>query len=276
MSDPKQAREALAARLREFRIAARRSGKGLAESLSWPPSKVSKIELARQTPTEADIEAWLKETGAEDQGAEVLASLRTLELQYAEWRRQMEAGTRIRQQRIKEIESETRLLRVFESVFVPGLLQTPEYARRMLAESIDLHETPPDLDLGVATRMARQAILYESHRRFHFVLTEAVLRYRLGPPELMAGQLDRLMALTGSPNIHLGVIPFDAVYPAKPTHGFWLHDERVVLVETIGAELTLTQPHEISLYTKVFARLASAAVYGRKARALIGKIAEAP
>lgn len=57
-SNVHEARDALGKRLRELRQAADMSGRQLAESLSWPPSKVSKLENGRQTPTDDDIRKW--------------------------------------------------------------------------------------------------------------------------------------------------------------------------------------------------------------------------
>jgi transcriptional regulator with XRE-family HTH domain len=267
----KQAREALGARLRELRQQAGLTGKGLAESLGWQATKVSKIELGKQTPSADDITAWTRATGTGDVRADLLASLQTLDLQYAEWRRVLRAGTRARQQASIDLEARTTTIRVFESTYVPGLLQTAEYARCRLAEGVGIHETPDDVDAGVEARMRRQEVLYRPGRRFHFVFTEAVLHYRTCPPEVLAGQLDRLLAIASLPTLRIGVIPFDARLPVAPKHGFWLFDETLVRVETFAAELTLVQPQEIRLYAKVFQRLAGAAVYGAAARAVIAK-----
>jgi hypothetical protein len=101
------------------------------------------------------------------------------------------------------------------------------------------------------------------------VLTEAVLRYQNCPPDVLAGQLDRLLALASLRTLTVGIIPFNARLPVSPWHGFWIYDEGLVLVETLAAELTLVQPHELRLYSKSFHMLAEAAVYGADARAVI-------
>lgn len=273
----KQARDALGARLRELRQHAGLTGKELAESLGWHATKVSKIELGRQTPTDADITAWTGATNANGSRADLLASLRNLELQYAEWRRALRTGTRARQQSQIELEAKTMHIRGFESTLIPGLLQTAEYARYRLAESTDLHEIPDDIEQGVRTRMHRQEILYQPGRRLHFVLTEAVLRYQTCPPDVLAGQLDRLLALSSLRTLTVGVIPFSARLPVAPWHGFWIYDDSRVLVETLAAELTLVQPQELRLYAKIFQLLAGAAVYGADARTVINRaFAELP
>src|SRR5918912_4533435 len=80
-----EARTALGKRLRELRRHAGLTGTQLAESLSWPQSKVSKLETARQTPSADDIRAWTRATGSDSQTDELLTALHTLEAQHAEW-----------------------------------------------------------------------------------------------------------------------------------------------------------------------------------------------
>ncbi|MGH3512907.1 MAG: helix-turn-helix domain-containing protein [Pseudonocardiaceae bacterium] len=87
-----ETRDALGRRLRELRQRAGLTGTQLAESLSWPQPKVSKLETARQTPSEDDIRAWARTTGSESQTDELLIALRTLEAQHAEWQRVLSPG----------------------------------------------------------------------------------------------------------------------------------------------------------------------------------------
>lgn len=244
----------------------------MADHLGWPQSKISKIETGRQTPTEDDIIGWTHVTGRPEVVADLLASLRTLETMYGEWRRQLHTGMRARQQTISEVEAGSALICSFQTMFVPGLLQTAEYARALMADSTRFHGGLDDLEEAVPARMRRQDVLYRSGKRFHFLVTEAVLRYRFCPADVMIGQLDRLISASTLPNALLGVIPFGAEYRFAPHHGFALYDRRLVLVETIAAELSLTQPHEIALYGKAFDALAETAVYGREARAAITRV----
>lgn len=268
------ARDALGARLRELRSAAGLSGRQLAEALSWPPSKVSKLENGRQTPTERDVRDWTRATDSGSETEGLIASLRTLEVQHAEWQRQLRTGLKTHQQEIADLDATTRLFRVFESTFVPGLLQTSEYARHRFAQSISVFRVRNDIDEAVAARMQRQDILYRPDRRFHFVLTEAALRYRLCPPETMLGQLDRLVSLSALPNVKLGIIGFDTAYRIAPAHGFWILDDDRVMVETFSAELNLAQPRELMLYCGIFDTLAAAASYGRGGRAIINRVVD--
>nr|WP_065487463.1 helix-turn-helix transcriptional regulator [Streptomyces sp. PTY087I2] len=273
-SNVHEARDALGKRLRELRQAADMSGRQLAESLSWPPSKVSKLENGRQTPTDDDIRKWATVTGSAGEAEALLASLHTLEVQHAEWQRILRTGLKPHQQELISWDQRTRLFRAFEATVIPGLLQTPEYARARFAEGIRRLKLPNDINEAVAGRARRQEILYRPDKRFHFVLTEAALRFRLCTPDVMIGQLDRLVSLSQLPNVRLGIIDFETQYATSPWHGFWIYDNERVLVETLSAELDLRQPQEIELYGSAFEQLAAVASYGRAARAIINRVIE--
>lgn len=272
VSNVHQARSALGSRLRELRQRAHLSGRQLAEALAWPPSKVSKLENGRQTPSDDDIRNWTRVTNGDGEAAALLASLHTLEVQHAEWRRILRTGLRPRQNELAELDQKTRTFRAFEATVIPGLLQTAEYARARFAEGIRMLKLPNDINEAVQGRIRRQEILYRPDKRFHFVLTEAALRMRLCPPEVMLGQLDRLVSFSGLPNVRFGIIGFETRYATSPWHGFWLYDNDRVLVETYSAALNLAQPQEIVLYSSVFDELAAVASYGRAARAIMTRV----
>jgi hypothetical protein len=108
-----------------------------------------------------------------------------------------------------QIVAGSSMIRHFEVAYVPGLLQTADYARRVLTEMVDLHALPvPDVEEAVATRMRRQHLLYDPEKTFEFILAESVLRWMLCPPEAMAAQLDRLQSAMNLPNVRFGIIPF--------------------------------------------------------------------
>jgi transcriptional regulator with XRE-family HTH domain len=272
VSNVHEARSALGKRLREIRQQAGFSGRRLAESLSWPPSKISKLENGQQTPSDNDIRAWTRATGSDGETEALLVSLHTLEVQHAEWQRLLRGGLRPRQNELAKLDQKTRLFRVFEATVIPGLLQTTEYARARFAEGARRLMLSNDVNEAVQGRIQRQEILYRPDKRFHFVLTEAALRFRLCPPAVMLGQLDRLVSLSALPNVRLGIIGFDTQYATAPWHGFWLYDHDRVLVETFSAALDLRQPQEIELYTNAFAQLAAVASYARSARAIITRV----
>lgn len=265
------ARNALGQRLRELRRQAGLSGKELAESLAWQASKVSKIENGKQTPTDEDITDWTRATHTEQEAASLLVSLHTLEVQHAEWKRVLKAGMMPHQLELSEQDAQTTLYRSFEPAIVPGLLQTPEFARALFARAIRVHQVPNDVNDAVARRMQRQEMLYRPDKQFHFVITEATLRYRLCPVDILLGQLDRLVSLTSLRNVRLGVIGYETQYVVDPRHGFMIYNDDLVRVETYSAELNLRQAHEIDLYTATFQKLAAVADYGATARTIINR-----
>ncbi|WP_053208200.1 helix-turn-helix domain-containing protein [Jiangella muralis] len=272
MTSYQRERQALGQRLRELRVEARLTGLALADKAGWHSSKVSKIETGKQTPSRDDVDVWARICDASDELPVLVASLRSLESHYQEHRRQFRAGLAGHQRDYADLEARSDLIRNFESAFIPGLLQTPDYARARLAEAITHDGAPDDLDDAVAARMERQHVLYQPGKKFHILLTEAALRYRPCPPDIMAGQLDRLVSASTLSTVGLGVIPFAAPLPVVPVHGFWMFDSHLVRVETFTAELHITDTTELQSYAKIFAELARAAVYGSPARHLITRV----
>lgn len=263
-----QAREVLGHRLRELRRDAGLTGVQLAERAGWHSSKVSKIEYGKQTPSEENIRTWCQHTNAGDQVPDLVATVRHVEAMYVESRRALRTGTKRRQRAVQELEAQTRLMRWYEPVLVPGILHTAGYAEAVMRRVIDFYQVPDDLDAGVAVRLQRQQILYRGDRRFHFIIAQQALSTTVGDTDVMIGQLDRLLAVMSLPRVVLGIIPTVADY-LVPTNQFTLYDNRRVQVETISAELTITPPREIALYAAAFDALNRQAVYGPAARNLI-------
>jgi transcriptional regulator with XRE-family HTH domain len=263
-----QAREVLGHRLRDLRRDAELTGRQLATLAGWHSSKVSKIEYGKQTPTEDDIRVWCRYCDAPNQVPDLIATIRNIDTMYNEWRRTLRAGTRRRQEASIALEAQTRLFSWHEPVLVPGILHTAEYAAAIMARVIDFYGIPDDLEAGVAARMERQQILYSGNHRFHFILAHQALLTTVGNIEIMVGQLDRLLTALSLPRVRLGLVPAHTHYRV-PTNQFIMFDDRMVHVETVSAELTITQPREIALYAKVFKELSKLAVYGQGARELI-------
>ncbi|MDA2804646.1 helix-turn-helix domain-containing protein [Nocardiopsis suaedae] len=273
MNDYQTARHALGARLRELRSDAGMSGRSLADRLGWPPSKVSKLENGRQTASGDDLRAWAAACAAPGAAGELIAQRRAMETHYASWRRQLAAGTRARQRAFGQDETASARIRVFESACVPGLLQTPEYARHMLRRTVELHRAPGgDVEEGVRARIRRQEVLSEPHRRVEVLMWEPALRMLICPEEVMAGQLDRIAGMVGMRSVDIAVVPARARLRVVPSHGFWIFDDRMVVVETIGAELRLDDPEAVVPYRAVFEALSAAAVREAAAHRLLARI----
>jgi transcriptional regulator with XRE-family HTH domain len=273
-SNIQQAREALGSHLRQLRRDAGLNGKAFAERLDWMPSKVSKLELGQQTPSQEDVRAWVEAAGQPEAAETLAAELAAMESFYQEYRRRLRSGMRFRQQEAYDIEAKARRLRVFEMHYVPGPLQTAAYARAILAKGAKLHGAPNDVDDAVAVRMQRQELLYRPGKQYHFVIAESALwSEATATREVTSAQLDRLVAATtlGS-NVKLGVVPFAVQWPVFLDHSFWIIDDDYVIVETMIAELRLTRPEEVQVYAKVFDQLAAIASYGAAARGLITRV----
>ncbi len=264
-----QARASLGIRLRDIRRDAGLSGVELAKRAGWLPSKVSKIEHGKQTPAEDDLQAWCEHCHARDELPDLIAAVRSIETQFAEWRRIMRSGTRRRQQASATVYERARLFRIYEPAVVPGLLQTHDYAVAVLSSFIDFVRVPDDAEQGATARLERQKVLTHGDRRFHMVLGQQALHTDVGGPEVMAGQLEHLLAALTLPRLRLGIIPSGAPYRVPLNNGFWILDEALVQFDTYSAELSLVRPDEITLYGRAFERLAALAVYGAEARAII-------
>lgn len=273
-TDFQTARAALGERLRELRESAaggRLTGTGLALLLGWTQSKVSKLETGRQTATAEDLTAWAEATGQPDSAEELLARLRGLESHVRSWRRQLASGHRAVQEAHNVAQANSSVLRAWESSWIVGVLQTPDYARAILTHFAELHQAARDIEEGVRSRTRRQEGLYDSGRRYHILLWEPVLRSLICPPSVLAGQLDRLAGIVGLDTVELGIVPLSAPIRIPPGGGFWIYDDAQVIVENWHAELWLDDSASVSIHLKVWKTLRESAVFGADAQSLISQ-----
>lgn len=270
-TDYQSGREALGVRLRELRTEAGLQGKDLAERLGWQRSKVSRLENGKQTATAGDLEAWARALDVPAEVADLQSRLRGLESQQRSWRRQLSTGHRAVQDRYVAEYRRTSTVRGYEATVIPGLFQTPDYARHLLIHNAELMQSPRDTDEAVSARMKRQEVLYEGGKLFRVLVWEGALHALVCPQEVMAGQLDRLVGLIGLSQVTLGIVPLGGRLKLTPKHGFWIFDEQRVVVETINTEFTLESAEDVALYGRVWDRLDESAVYGPGAHRLIGR-----
>jgi Domain of unknown function (DUF5753)/Helix-turn-helix domain len=268
-SSAQQARQELAARLREIRLDAAVTARALSAAAGWHEAKTSRIESARQAPADSDVRTWCQVCGASDQAADLIAASRSADSMYIEWRRVHRTGMRRAQESRIPLYDRTRLFRAYCSSVIPGLLQTPGYAQALLSGITAFRGVPDDVEAAVAARMSRNRILH-GNRRFAIVVEESVLRYQIGSPDAMAGQLGHLLSVMALPAVSLGIIPFTAAArPMWAVEAFTVFDDARVHVELLSAQVTVTAPSEIMLYLRAFAALSEIAVYGPLARTLI-------
>jgi transcriptional regulator with XRE-family HTH domain len=269
-SSVQRAREQLAERLRDIRLDARLTARALSAAAGWHEAKTSRIESAKQAPSEEDIRTWCRACDAERAIPDLIAASRSAESMYIEWRRLQPAGMRRDQENRVPLWERTKVLKAYVGTVVPGFLQTPEYATALLSAVGAFHGTPDDVTDAVAIRMQRKRLVQSGNQRFAAVLEEAVLRQVVGDAQVMNGQLGYLLEATAYPAVSLGVIPFAATgRPVWPLEAFTVFDDARVYIELLSAQVTVTTPSEIVLYARAFEKLAELAVYGDDARARI-------
>lgn len=260
--------------LRQLRDAAGLNGRDFAEVLGWNAPKVSKIERGRQTASDEDLEAWLSTlktpTGVADR---LRGELDALRQEYVTWKSKVRAGHRARQEESVEREFKSKLIRAVDVGIVPGLVQTADYARHVLLAHANLHGGGHDIADAVRERMRRQQVLYEPGKTIEILMTESGLLHPVAPSDVMAGQISRLIATVGVPNVRFGILPVGVRLPYMLMHGYWIVDD-LAMVETVTGELTVTDPDEVATYSKLTGLLWSSAAEGDEARAILSRLAE--
>jgi transcriptional regulator with XRE-family HTH domain len=232
---------------------------------------LSKYENAKIMPSAAVVERLADALGASGYvKAELVDQATTLQRELHAWRALHRPGFRRRQEEIQRAEASATTIRLYQPHLVPGLLQTAEYARHVLAGK----RGTENLADAIASRVERQAALYDESKRFEFVITEGALRWRLCPTPVLLAQLDRIASLSTLANVSVGIIPWSADMTQAPRGNmFCLFDESFVLVETMTAELTLREEADIDFYLRAFATLSELAEHDDGARAVLSRIA---
>jgi transcriptional regulator with XRE-family HTH domain len=269
-SSVQRARQRLAERLRDIRLDADLTARALSAAAGWHEAKTSRIESAKQAPSEADIQDWCRVCSADREVPDLIAASRAADSMYVEWRRLNPAGLRRAQESRRPLYERTRLFKAYCSAVVPGFLQTPDYARALLSAITEFRGTPNDVEEAFDARISRNRMLRSGGHRFALLVEDSVLRYRLGDAEVMAAQLGYLLEAMELPEMSLGVIPFTACpRPVWPLESFTIFDDERVHVELLSAQVTVTAPSEITLYVRGFEKLAELAVFGAQAGDLI-------
>ncbi|MFA1551705.1 helix-turn-helix domain-containing protein [Actinomadura chokoriensis] len=187
--------------LRAYREAAGLSRPQLAQALGCQPGWIEKLETAQKPPSEQsadDLDVFFK------------TSARAF---WHMWREIKREGKHLAAppgfSRYAEIETGCVAMRSFEASTVPGLLQTPAYARAVMSSGLPLDA----LEDRVSARMARQELLTRDNApRMWFVLDESALRRPVGGPKVMDEQLTKLVeTATTNPRIEIRALPFTSV-----------------------------------------------------------------
>ncbi|MFE1752997.1 helix-turn-helix domain-containing protein [Streptomyces anandii] len=258
---PAVRRRKLGAELRALRAGAGLTSGQAARLVGWHQSKVSRIETGASGVKPADVRLLLDAYAVRD------AQLRELLLVLAgsedgggrdHWWHAYRGVLPPAYRDFISLESQASAMRTLETSVVPGLLQTPEYARavtRAAVEGLDDER----LDALVEVRLARQDVLRaEQPLRLSAVLDEAVLRREIGGPEVMSRQLERLAEAARLPQVRLQVLPFGSGAHIGLTGPFVIFsfsntsDLDVVVLDHLTSSLYLERKEDLEAYTEAF------------------------
>ncbi|WP_093811449.1 helix-turn-helix domain-containing protein, partial [Streptomyces sp. Ncost-T6T-1] len=178
-----------------------------------------------------------------------------------------------------EYSARAAVIRQYASHVVPGLLQTPEYARALLSVGHTLRDSE-HLEERLAARLDRQVRLTGPDRpELWIILDEAVLRRPVGGAAVMRGQLEKLLRMAEEPNVTIQVLPFD-----QGAHGS-LGGSLTVLVMPDGTEIAYTEgahygqlteePDEVERFVLTYDQLRAMALPPLMSLAMIRSVLEA-
>jgi transcriptional regulator with XRE-family HTH domain len=248
------------------------SGRKLAGMLGSNQGKIWRIESGTQLPTVPLVKDWLTACGMAEDSPQWQRLVDLAEAAHGETRPwgDLLAGVGHLQGVARDRETGARLVRNFQPTIVPGLLQTPEYATRIMPLA-DITGTI-DHAAAVSTRLQRQQVLYEEGHRFEFLLVEAALRLSVQMGEVTPAQMDRIVSLAKLPSVGLAVVPVGRDVVA-PWHNFILWEPReedpYVTTELFHGEQRITDVSTVALYRGLWSRMWDAAVTGDEAVDLI-------
>ncbi|HEV2377547.1 MAG TPA: DUF5753 domain-containing protein, partial [Streptosporangiaceae bacterium] len=145
--------------------------------------------------------------------------------------------------------------------YIPGLLQTLDYARAVAHGAVP-RWSPDIVEQSVDARILRQQLLYsERAPRFETAMDESVLHRVVGSPDTMATQLERLVELSQLPHVSIRVIPYSAgALPAGNNKFIILRFAQptvsdVVFIEGLTEDQYLDDSHDIEVYNVTFRTL---------------------
>lgn len=176
-------------------------------------------------------------------------------------------------------EAEARTVRNYESLFIPGLLQTEDYARAVIRGNLPM-ASQKEVDQRVQARMERQALLgKDDPLQLWAIVDEAALRRQVGGAGVMRAQLAAIAAATSEPHITVQVIPFSAGAHAGMPGSFivlgFAHAAapEIIYVDSMAGDLFLDAEADIRRYSLVFDNLRAVAVSPDDSASLITGLA---
>lgn len=271
MDERGTARQVLARELKRLRLVTGLSGRELGRRASISQSKVSRVEAGTALPTVREVEKWGRALDVPEETIRLLAALTgNAHLEAHSWAAALH-GRKHLQHEIGGWEADATLVRTYQPSVVPGLLQTADYARRVFSLFSQGYDQDA-LAAAVTGRMDRQLALYKPEKKFEFIVTEAALRWRPGPPDVLIAQLDRLVSISTLDNISFGLVPLDREALTTYSHGFVIYEgdgEAVVSLEMIHGPLTVDSVDGVEPYRQRWSLLQEMSLFGEDARELL-------
>ncbi len=266
-ASPLMLRRRLRTELRTARLNKELTQEQVAKAMEWSLSKMNRIEKAKTRISINDLKALLLLYGITDQErTEELLALARAARQPPWWQRYSEdAPTTLLE--LIDYESAASAISQFEPMFVPGILQTEEYARAVLrtfyGEDSPAERVPALVDLRTRRRDLLES---EDAPRFSFLLDESVIRRLAGSPAVTGRQFKHLVELANLPNVTIQVVPFAAGFhpgmkgPFKVIEFDDTPDENVVFLEGPRGDFISDDPEETKSYLETFRRIAQMAL----------------
>ncbi|MGD0560774.1 MAG: helix-turn-helix transcriptional regulator [Streptosporangiaceae bacterium] len=279
-ASPEVRRRRLAAELRRLRAESRLKTTEVAERLGWSPSKVSRYELARTGFKLSDVRQMLTFYRVETKRQKELLALAKEASERGWWE---DFSDVLPEEHISLIglEDEATAEWTWHLEVMPGLLQTEEYARHVNSKGYSLAPVPPgQIERSVEVRMKRQELLTrDPPLALSVVIDEAVLRRRVGGPDVMRRQLNHLIAVAQLPNVSLRVLLLEDETPMLISSFNLLRfgDQAarmpdVVYTEHFRATLYFEGESDTYQYRIVFQRLQEGALDGSESLDFIGQV----
>ncbi|GAB3160503.1 helix-turn-helix domain-containing protein [Microbispora hainanensis] len=260
-SGPTALRILLGSQLRKLRESKGISRDQAGQCIRASESKISRMELGRVGFKERDVADLLALYGVEDEETrDVVMNLVERANEPGWWHRFNDLLPSWFQAYVG-LEEAAERIRTYEVQFVPGLLQTKEYARAVIMAGA-VGAAPEEIARRVDLRLERQRILDgENSPKFWAVIDEAALRRPIGGVDVMRGQIQHLIDLMNQPNVTIQVIPFS--YGGHAAEGGAFSILRfsdpdlpdIVYVEQLASALYLDKREEVDRYSEVMERL---------------------
>lgn len=265
--NPTVRRRRLGSELRKLREAAGRSLEDAAEVLECSRSKISRIELGYLGIRTRDVRDLLNDYEVEDEALRTHLMALAKDGNKRGWWEAYGHIVTPPYANFLQLEADADYIRSFESILIPGLLQTEAYSRAVIRANPALVRDE-EVDTLMRIKAERQRLLthVEKPVRFWAIIGEAALRTPIGGPKVMRGQLEYLAETVEQSNVTLQVLPYAAGAHAGLSGPFVLfsynvpNDTGIVFLENLTSSLYLETPDEVANYTLVFDALRSSAL----------------